>query len=319
MSQYPCLEHQVTAPSPCPNLLTSNVKVQSVAPKKFWHRENLFSPLVPPLCPHPFLTLDRSPQKTYLKSPAVRVQTPKANKLDSPSRVKRLLSFTDLEVESFEEDGLPPRGGKDNNIENIEESPSERARTTQKGRRGLSQEKVKRPVFKMVEENLPDDYDDDDTIAESIVDDGGFAGGDFGGGFADDEYEGVERDENPPVNEEDEDEDVVEIEGDVEQIQEDEEGEEEVDEEGEEVSPPPQPAKRGKGRPPNAWSKTTKSTKKPARRPQAKSSSAQPAPKRARTTGARTSPRIKERKEIPRAADLSTMDDTGTPTITISI
>jgi hypothetical protein len=223
----------------------------------------------------------------------VRVQTPKVNKLDSPSRVKRLLSFTDLEVEGFEED--IPLGGT---AKEAFESPSEMART--KNRKGLAAgKKAAKPVFSMTEEDLPAAAEvDEDTTAESIegvaVEEDYY--GDGGGGFGDD-GDGVDelameedaQEEEEEREEEVEDWEVVEVDD---QVEEDEDEEDDV----EEISPPPQQAKRGK-RPPNAWSKPLKPSKTPTARSKAKSSSTQPAPKRARTTA---SPKIKQHVEKPR-------------------
>ena len=143
--------------------------------------------------------------------------------------------------------------------------------------------------------------DDDDTTAESIDGEGALGGGDFGGDFGgvgdDDPYEGLEEEEDLYMHDENAEKEMEELE-ELDTLEEAErEGEEDEDEE---VAPRRKPAK---GRPPNAWSKPPKSRKKPAKL----SSSTQPAPKRPRT-----SPKINMRKEIPQAADLSTIDDTGT-------
>jgi len=172
------------------------------------------------------------------------------------------------------------------------------ARRSHKGKGLAQQQKVTKPVFLMAA--AEDSPDDDDTIAESIEGDPGFGGEDFGGGGGigdDDPYEGGEEEEDLHMHEEDEEEEVEEV------------GEERAQEEAEEVSLPPQPAKGRKGRTSNAWRKPPKPAKKPAK----SSSSAQRAPKRPRT-----SPKINMRKEIPQAADLSTIDDTGTIKLSLS-
>jgi hypothetical protein len=236
----------------------------------------------------------------------VRVQTPKVSKLDSPSRVKRLLSFTDLEVESFEED--IPLGGTENEAL---ESPSEMART-KRGKGLAAGKKAARPVFSMTEGDSPAEEEDDDTIAESIegvgIEEDYY--GDGGGGFGDD-GDGVDElaMEDVPEGEEEEEEEEEEEreEGEVwEAVEVEDQVEEDEEEDVEEISPPPQPAKRGK-RPPNAWSKPAKPSKPSTARSRAKSSTTQPAPKRARTTT--SSPKIKQRVEIPRPRSPSVGND----------
>src|SRR5579859_7097361 len=103
--------------------------------------------------------IDRTPQKTFLKSPAVRVQTPKQGNQNSP-RVKRLLSF--MELDNDLEDNLV-----DEEPEPME-SPTVVAKPVR--RKGLTQQsRSKPPVFEEpelqegmgMEDDGVDDDDDD--------------------------------------------------------------------------------------------------------------------------------------------------------------
>src|SRR5579859_7499872 len=121
-----------------------------------------------------WLMTDRSPQKTLLKSPAVRIATPKrVSNLDSPSRVKRMLSFTELDND-FDDDIL--NAGRLDDIAQIE-SPTEALRSTK--RKGLTQQPRKK-----IQTLLEDELSEDEPVQEQEdVQEDYYAGGGFGGDY----------------------------------------------------------------------------------------------------------------------------------------
>jgi len=245
--------------------------------------------------------IDRSPQKTNLKSPAVRIQTPKQRKLDSPSRVKRMLSFAELDAD-FDDENL--NAGKADDAD-ILESPTETARPAKS--KGLTQQRPKKRMGLMEEEEEEDEEEEIPSGERSALDYGGDYGGDFG--FPDEPFQQDEEEEEEdlPLEEDDNLEDMEEEQED--EVQDEEDQNEEDDISGQQETPPP--VKRSKGR----TKVSEKATKKPAGRQRTKSSSSQPVPKRARTTSAAPrSPKIIQRKVIPHPADISTMDGDGIST-----
>ena len=244
--------------------------------------------------------IDRSPQKTNLKSPAVRIQTPKQRKLDSPSRVKRMLSFAELDAD-FDDENL--NTGKADDAD-ILESPTEIARPTK--RKGLTQQQTKKHMNFMEE----DEEEEEIPNAErSPPDYGGDYGGDFG--FPDEPFQLDEEEEDLPLEEDDNLEDMEEEQEEEGQDEEDEREEDDISERQE--TPPP--VKPSRGRP----KVSEKPTKKPAGRQPTKSSSSQPVAKRARTTSAAPrSPKIIQRKVIPHPADISTVDGDGISTVCLN-
>jgi len=242
--------------------------------------------------------IGRTPQKTFLKSPAVRVQTPKRTNLDSPSRVKRLISFTELDTD-FENEDMNHRM---ESLADPVQSPTVTLRPAR--RKGLAQQMQRRgkeveeegEQEENLEEEVPmaarDDYIDEDE-------------GGYEGGFGDDSLDFGQ--EEP--------EEVLDIPMDVIEETEAEEEPEELSEEEldeEEPTQPPAPTSRGRGRPSTKSKQkaATKSTKAKTDR-QSKKSSSQPLPKRARTTSSqpRSPPRILERKEVPHPTEISADGD----------
>lgn len=200
--------------------------------------------------------------------------------MDSPSRVKRMMSFTELDADF--DDEILNAGKPDDTFE----SPTEIARPAK--RKGLTQQLSRKPAEPIEEEEIVD---------EEIYDDDRFGGGD--GGFADESY-----DHDEPVEDllQGEDENSEDFEGEIEEV------EEEEDIYG--TLEPSPPVNRGRGRPKGS---SQKPAKKAPLRLRAKQISAQPAPKRAGTTstGAR-SPKILQRREIPHPGDVSTIDGEST-------
>jgi hypothetical protein len=248
------------------------------------------------------LMVDRTPQKTNLKSPAIRIKTPKRTNLESPSRVKRM-SFTELDAD-FEDENLKLGVGDDTAAI---ESPTEAARPAK--RNGLTQQTRRKPYEVEGAEIVEEEEELDEQEEEEVQDYGGY-GDDFGGGFGDDSF-----DRQDPEDEEEVPQDLPD--GDLGDVEEGEEGEEDIY--GREPSPPPV---RRPGRPKASEKPIPNKSKKPVGRPPKRAGSTQPAPKRARTTssGPRASsqpPKIIERKEIPHPADISMMDSDGNSIATI--
>ena len=222
------------------------------------------------------LTLDRTPQKTFLKSPAVRVQTPKLNDLGSPSRVKaqRLLSYTEFDADMDDENmdtGM-------NMDAAITESPTETVRPVPR-RNGLTQQtKHKALVLDDEEDVLEEEIIRDETEENDHED--------YGVAFDDDSFEQNDQMEDMPEPHYDND-------------------QQSEDEQVEELATP-SPVRKGRR------TKTTqKSTVPPRANKPKQPSSSQPAAKRPRTTP-KASQSIIERKEYPHPADVSTMDGDGT-------
>jgi hypothetical protein len=215
----------------------------------------------------------RTPQKTFLKSPAVRVQTPRKTYMDSPSRIQRLISFTELDTD-FDDENL--NVGADEPAE----SPTERARPPK--RAGLRQHTVSRKVQRLV---ASDSEEDGDWV--QTTDYGGEGG--FGEplDFGEAEEEIVEESEQEGYQEHDE------LEAQYEEAESDE-----LDE----LIPSPPIPKRSPGRPKPASTTT-------AKRSRAQKSS-QPQTKRSRTT---STARIIERKERPQRIELSPSDGESIP------
>src|SRR5579859_3261336 len=171
--------------------------------------------------------IDRTPQKTFLKSPAIRVQTPKQGNLNSPARVKRLLSFMELDND------LEDQNAQDEEAEPIE-SPSEVVKPV---KRCLTQKnRPKEPVFEEPEQ------DDEEDVSMAVEDVGGYDDDGGNGGFGDDSYGQYEGDEQQ--------EDLA---GDL------DDDEEELEEEEIYEKPATPPVKRTKG-----TLKASKPAKKPA-------------------------------------------------------
>lgn len=229
-----------------------------------------------------------------MKSPAVRVQTPKRTNLESPSRVKRLISFTELDTDFEPDEGMLHGMGRP---ADLMESPTEHIKPTK--RKGLTQQiqkKQQQPVE--VEEEVPA------PVAEDYEDQV-----DYGAGFADESLDFGANDS--------EEEEQVEVEEQIDVIEETEAEEEpeelEEDVEPLEVSSPL--VKKGRGRPKGAQKAASSRTTKGKGKQTQKKTSSQPLPKRARTTSAqpRSPPRIRERKEIPQASDFTSAEGEGIP------
>jgi hypothetical protein len=222
------------------------------------------------------LTLDRTPQKTYLKSPAVRVQTPKRNDLGSPSRVKiqRLLSYTEFDAD-MDDENMDIGTNMD---ATIIESPTEAVRPVPR-RNGLAQQSRHKALVLDDEEEV----EEEEMIREEVEENDNE---DYRPAFGEDSFEQDELMEDIPEP----------------HYGNDQQSEDEPVEEP--VSPPP--VRKG-GR-----TKTTqKSTVQSRAKKSKESSSSQPAAKRPRTTPT-ASQSIIERKEYPHAADVSNMDGDGT-------
>lgn len=281
------------------------------------------------------LIVDRTPQKTFLKSPAVRVQTPKQSQLNSPARVKRLLSFMELDND------LEDQNVQDEEAEPVE-SPSEVVKPV---KRGLTQQS--RPKVPVLEGPEHEEEEEEDMAVEENVggyeDDGGY------GGFGDDSYGQYEDEQQEDVGGEVDEEEELDEEERYEkpaappvkrskttlkaskpakkpagphskpQVEEhyyeeeyDDEEEEEEDIYGQPPSPQPQPRSR--------IQKSKKSAKSSRSRKQSGQPPSSQPTKRARTTStAPRSPKIIERREVPYAADISTMDGDGTPPLNLTV
>lgn len=208
-----------------------------------------------------------------------------------------MLSFTELDAD-FDDENL--NIGKAVDIDAFD-SPTEIARPAK--RKGRTQQRAKKPMNLMEEEEIEEE---EEIIGEEIPDADRY-GGDYGGnfGFPDESFGHDEEEEDLPLEEDDNLEDMGE-----EQVEEQVEEEEEEDIYGRQETPPP--IKRGKGRGRGRPKASEKPAKTPTGKPRTKSSSSQPVAKRARTTSAAPhSPKIIQRKVIPHPADLSTMDGDG--------
>jgi hypothetical protein len=239
---------------------------------------------------------DRTPQKTYLKSPAVRVQTPKQSKLESPSRVKRMLPFTELDND-FDDprlnDGVP-----------FDADPTDSPTMATKSirRKGLTQQTKPKPFtlqdsFKAPErDEVVNGFESDGDL--DIPHDNGFGHDSDDGGFGDDPY--AQSEDDQPLQELNNDDAR--------------ESESEEDIYGEQPIKPT--IKPSKGRAP--------STSKPSKQPPPKSgplkrtakqskkaTSSQPIPKRTKRTSVEP-PRILQRKEKPELSDISIIEGGGT-------
>jgi hypothetical protein len=228
------------------------------------------------------LTLDRTPQKTYLKSPAVRVQTPKLNDLGSPSRVKvqRLLSYTEFDAD-MDDDNMDIGTNMD---AAITESPTETVRPVPR-RNGLAQQTRHKSLVLDDEEEVvveEDEEEEEEIIGEDVQENDNE---DYGAAFGDDSFEQNNQMGDMPEP----------------QYENDQQSE---DEQVEEPATPPPVRKAGR-------TKTQKSTVQSRAKKTKQPSSSQPAAKRPRTTPT-ASQSIIERKEYPHAADVSTMDGDGT-------
>lgn len=217
---------------------------------------------------------DRTPQKTFLKSPAVRVQTPKQGKLDPPSRVKQILSFTEIDAD-FEDGNLYIGRDQADQLE----SPTELAKPAK--RKGLVQQ-ARRKQDEFVEEE-PENEDIDEFREENNDDYGG-----FGGGFEDDLYDQGEVMEEA----------LDALSDDSEDIEQEEEPDAELN--GQRSSPRLRKTSHRASR--NA-------TRKPLARTKGRPLSARPSTKRAPTKS--PAPKIIERREVPQAVDTLSLDSEG--------
>jgi hypothetical protein len=252
--------------------------------------------------------------------------------------VKRLLSFMELDND------LEDQNAQNEEVEPIE-SPSEIVKPV--ARKGLTQQsRPKPPVFVDLEQEQEEEEEEEEEQSMVVEDVGGYEDGGYG--LGDDSYGQYEGDEQPDDDMEEVEEEPYEKpatppvkrnKGTLKaskpakklsgphskpQIQEpyygDEYEEQAPYEEDEEediygqppsASPPPQPKPQS--------SRAQKSKKPTTSRPRkqskqtSSSSSSQPT-KRARTTStAPRSPKIIERREVPHAADISTLDGDGSP------
>jgi hypothetical protein len=189
-----------------------------------------------------------------------------------------MLAFTELDAD-FDDENLNTGMAS---VDDILESPTEAARPARK--KGLTQ-KVAQKAADLIEE-------EEESVGEEQYRDDGF-GDDYGAGFGDDSFDQEERVNETPEAQDDDPEDA--------------EHAQEVEEE--DIYGHKPAVRRGKGRPKVS---SQKSVKKSSGRPRKQSQSVQPAPKRARTSAAPASPKIMERREVPREGDISMMDADGT-------
>ena len=279
IQRFPCQELQVLILNPCCKILLIEGSAREPAEVLASRRATLLAP-------------GRTPTKTYLKSPAGRVQTPKLSKLDSPLRVPlvREFSFAGFEPDEEDEELAPANVDLD-----VIRSPTERLVPHSSKARGLTQ-RSRTATYEEQEDEEEEEETEQVELEEQPEDaEMGFNGGndyDYGGygggdGFGDDDY-----DQGEPMEDEVEEQEVEEQYVDEPLQQE----EDEEDIYGEQFSPAQQPV-HSKPAPAKQSSKPKQAAKPRKRQP--KQTSSKPSTSTLPPKSPRVIPKIVERRIVP--------------------